>query len=37
MDEADKMVEMGHFDDLDKIINRIFNKKIITHDRDILQ
>lgn len=26
MDEADRMVELGHFDELDKILERVYNK-----------
>lgn len=26
MDEADRMVELGHFDELDKIIEKVHNK-----------
>lgn len=26
LDEADRMVELGHFDELDKILERVYNK-----------
>ncbi|KRX07546.1 P-loop containing nucleoside triphosphate hydrolase [Pseudocohnilembus persalinus] len=36
MDEADRMIEMGHFDDLDKILSSIFQKTVKSQDRKII-
>ena len=35
IDEADRMVELGHFKEVDNILNKIFNQEIETFD-DIL-
>ena len=36
IDEADRMVEMGHFKEVDNILDRIFNKEVETFD-DVLE
>lgn len=36
LDEADRMVELGHFDELDKILEKVYNKgEIIENKADI--
>lgn len=36
MDEADRMVEMGHFRELDQILQKVFKQKEIVKDQKII-
>lgn len=33
LDEADRMVELGHFDELDKILEKVYNKGEVTENK----
>lgn len=33
MDEADRMVELGHFDELDKILDKVYNKGEVNYNK----
>ena len=37
VDEADRMVELGHFRELDGIIDKIILPAVVTHDKDIIK
>ena len=33
IDEADRMIEMGHFREVDSILDKVFNEKKETYDK----
>lgn len=37
IDEADRMVELGHYKELDNIIDKIMLPSVITHDKEIIK
>jgi len=37
IDEADRMVELGHYKELDRIIDKIMLPHVITHDKQIIK
>jgi ATP-dependent RNA helicase DDX24/MAK5 len=36
IDEADRIVELGHYKELDSIIDKIMLPSVITHDKEII-
>lgn len=37
LDEADRMIELGHFDELDKILEKVYMKGETYHDKELIE